>query len=44
MDKKPVKKEVKSQPLANLPVVTLTENDMSSVRGGKRVKSGSVVV
>lgn len=34
--KKLVKKEVKSQLLANLPVVTLTEKDMSSVSGGLR--------
>ncbi len=33
---KQVKKEVKTQPLANLPVVTLTEKDMSSVSGGGR--------
>ncbi len=33
--KQQVKKEVKTQPLANLPVVTLTEKDMSSVSGGR---------
>ncbi len=28
------KKQAKTQPLANLPIVTLTEKDMSSVNGG----------
>jgi bacteriocin-like protein len=32
--KKSVKKEVKTQLLTTLPVVTLTEKDMSSVTGG----------
>ena len=29
------KKQIKTQPLANLPVVNLTEKDMSSVNGGR---------
>jgi bacteriocin-like protein len=33
---KSVKKEVKTQLLTTLPVVTLTEKDMSSVSGGAR--------
>jgi bacteriocin-like protein len=33
-NKKQDKKEVKTLPLANLPIVTLTEKDMSSVNGG----------
>jgi hypothetical protein len=32
--KKPDKKQAKTQPLANLPIVTLTEKDMSVVSGG----------
>ncbi len=31
------KKQVKTQPVSNLPVVNLTEKDMSSVSGGGRV-------
>jgi bacteriocin-like protein len=34
--KKQDKKEAKTQPLTKLPVVTLTEKDMSSVSGGSR--------
>jgi hypothetical protein len=33
--KKQDKKQAKTQPLANLPVVALTEKDMSSVNGGR---------
>ena len=32
--KKQDKKQVKTQPLAKLPIVTLTDKDMSSVNGG----------
>ncbi len=34
--KKQVKKEVKTQPLANLSIVSLDEKDMSAVSGGGR--------
>jgi len=33
------KKEVKTLPLTNLPVLTLTEKDMSSLHGGGRTWS-----
>jgi bacteriocin-like protein len=33
-NKKQDKKQAKTQPLANLPIVTLTDKDMSSVSGG----------
>ncbi len=33
--KKQDKKQSKTQPLANLPIVTLSEKDMSSVNGGR---------
>jgi hypothetical protein len=32
--KKQDKKQAKTQPLANLPIVALTDKDMSSVNGG----------
>ncbi|HSF76558.1 MAG TPA: hypothetical protein VLA84_22375 [Microcoleus sp.] len=32
--KKPDQKQAKTLPLTNLPIVTLTEKDMSSVNGG----------
>ena len=32
--KKPDQKQAKTLPLKNLPIVTLTEKDMSSVNGG----------
>jgi len=33
-NKKPDRKQAKTLPLTNLPIVTLTEKDMSSVNGG----------
>ncbi len=33
-NKKPDQKQVKTLPLTKLPIVTLTEKDMSSVNGG----------
>jgi bacteriocin-like protein len=39
--KKPDKKQGKTLPLTNLPIVTLTDKDMSSVNGGtQRIWSG----
>ena len=40
-NKKPDQKQAKTLPLTKLPIVTLTEKDMSSVNGGtQRVWSG----
>jgi bacteriocin-like protein len=40
-NKKQDKKQVKTLPLANLPIVTLSEKDMSSVNGGtQRIWAG----
>jgi hypothetical protein len=37
--KKPSKKQIKTQLLANLPIVTLTDKDMSSVNGGGQINA-----
>jgi bacteriocin-like protein len=38
-NKKPYQKQAKTLPLTQLPIVTLTEKDMSSVNGGGQINA-----